>query len=96
VKLAFSESVEGEILETAVWYEEKSSGLGTSFRSAVLVAIEKILENPRSYQKRYGEIRRAGIARFPYGIYYAILLDTVHVLGVLHDARHSETLQRRR
>ena len=96
MKLAFRESVEGEILEAAVWYEGKSEGLGTSFRSAVLIAIEKILENPRSYRKRYGEIRRAGIARFPYGVYYAILLDTVHVLGVLHDARNPATWQRRR
>lgn len=95
MKLAFRESVEGEILEAAVWYEEKSAGLGTSSRSAVLSAIEKILDNPRSYQKRHGEIRRAEIDRFPYGVYYAILLDTVHVLGVLHDARHPHTWQRR-
>ena len=32
-------------------------------------------------------IRRTLLPRFPYGVFYAVRLDLVHVLAVIHNAR---------
>lgn len=34
--------------------------------------------------------------RFPYCVYYAIIERAIHVLAVVHDARHPSVWKRRR
>lgn len=88
MKTLFRDAVELEIVEVAVWYDNKVEGLGTSFRAAVKAAIEQIRSRPSLFQEVHEDIRRAGVRRFPYGVYYVVSNDTIHVLGVVHDARH--------
>ena len=96
MKTLFRDDFEIEILEVALWYDNKVAGLGTSFRAAVKAAIEEIRSRPFSFQEVHEDIRRAGIGRFPYGAYYFVSNDTIYVLGVVHDARHPGTWQERR
>lgn len=78
------------------WYDERSPGLGRLFIEEVEKALDRVEDNPYSYQTVHDTIRRAPVRRFPYGIYYAIIADTIHVLAVVHDARHPLVWKRRR
>ena len=96
MRVVFRDDVELELIEVALWYDERVEGLGTSFRSAVKAAIEQIRSSPFSFQEVHEDIRRVGVRPFPYGVYYLVHNDTIHVLGVVHDARHPRTWRDRR
>ncbi|MFL6936301.1 MAG: hypothetical protein ACJ8EJ_16800 [Xanthobacteraceae bacterium] len=44
-------------------------------------------ENPLQYQVVHGELRRAGLHRFPYAVIYTVMDREVIVLGVVHGHR---------
>lgn len=88
--------VEPEIRESFRWYEERQAGLGRSFLESIEAALRRIDDNPRLYQEIHLDIRRAPLDRFPFGVYYALIQGDLHVLAVLHDARHPSTWKRRR
>jgi plasmid stabilization system protein ParE len=74
---------EREAEETQLWYEGRRLGLGTEFRLALEDTIERIADQPLRYPRVHGEIRRALLRRFPYGVYYREGSDSVVVLGVI-------------
>ena len=96
MKLVFRPYVEREIDESASWYEERQTGLRERFLEAVEEVLFKIQMNPRLYPAIHLDIRRAPLRRFPYGVYYALLDDEIHVLAVVHDARHPSVWRGRR
>jgi toxin ParE1/3/4 len=96
MKLVFRPYVEREIDEAANWYEERQTGLRDRFLGAVEEALSKVEKNPRPYPTVHLDIRRASLGRFPYGVYYALLEDEIHVLAVVHDARHPSVWRWRR
>jgi hypothetical protein len=50
---------------------------------------DRLLEQaPLLYAEVISSVRRALLPRFPYGLFYAVRGDLVHVLAVLHDARN--------
>ena len=82
--------------EHADWYDGKVDGLGRRFRGAVKATIEELLQRPMSFPEADKDIRRAAVQKpFPYGVYFFLIDDTIHVLGVLHDARDPRTWQKR-
>lgn len=85
-----------ELGEVVDWYNERSPGLGERFFEEVEKALARIDETPYLYRTVHLDIRRAPVERFPYGVYYAVIDDTVHVLAVVHDARHPSVWKRRR
>ncbi len=57
----------------------------------------RLSEEPLLYSVRFSDVRRANLRRFPYGVFYFIVRETVVVLGLLHGARDTEEeLKRRR
>ncbi len=61
---------EADISEAFRWYEDRSQGLGFEFRRAVHVCVLSLRRNPLAFPAVYGQIRRALLRRFPYGIFY--------------------------
>ena len=57
--------------------------------------MERVRNNPMSSPKVHGEIRRALLRRFPYGVFYVIRESEVGVLGVFHGHRDPKTWQSR-
>jgi len=53
----------------------------------VLRTIRPIAENPRTYPRVHGEVRRAVARRFPFGVFYVMESDAVVVIAVLHASR---------
>ncbi len=96
MKLVVRPLAERDLDEAGTWYEEHRPGLKRNFLGAVEEIFLRIEENPRLYQVIHLDIRRAPLNRFPYGVYYALIWDEIHVLAVVHDARHPSVWRRRR
>lgn len=77
------------------WYEDQKEGLGDDFLDCVDEKINQIQQMPELYAIVHKEIRRVAIRRFPYLIYYRIVVDRVIVLAVLHGRTNPKTWQSR-
>ena len=59
-----------DLLETRAWYDNIRPELGERFALAVGATIEEIAEHPLQFPAVYRDRRRAGVRRFPYGIFF--------------------------
>ena len=57
---------EEDAVKAAIWYNEKSDGLGNEFLLALDAKINEIQRNPNHFQVVYKNIRRALTSGFPY------------------------------
>ena len=87
-RLKFSSRTLREIGEAQEWYETQSPGLGKEFVAATELQTRRLEQAPQLYAEVITGVRRAFLPRFPYGLFYAVHGDIVHVLAVLHDARN--------
>ncbi len=94
--VVFRPQADAEALEARRWYEQRRPALGEDFAAAVSEAIARIVENPLAFPRVRGEIRRAILRRFPYGVYFRISPDEIVVLAVMHGRRHPRRWQSRR
>lgn|SRR6266566_10154791 len=77
-----------EIGEAHDWYDAQSPGLGEEFVAATELQLRRLEQAPTSYAEVIPGVHRALLPRFPYGLFYAIRHDLVHVLAIIHNARH--------
>jgi toxin ParE1/3/4 len=96
MKLVFRRYVERELDRDATWYEERRPGLREDLLEEVGATLSRIQGNPRLYPIVHLDIHRAPVRRFPFGVFYALVGDEIHVLAVVHDARHPSVWRRRR
>ena len=87
-RLKFSSRALGEIGKAQEWYELQSSGLGEEFIAAMELQLKRLEQAPLLYAEVILGVRRALLPRFPYGLFYAVRSNLIHVLAVLHDARN--------
>lgn len=87
-RLKFSARALREIGETQEWYESQSPGLGEEFIAAMELQLKRLEQAPLLYAEVIPSVRRALLPRFPYGLFYTVRGDLVHVLAALHDARN--------
>lgn len=78
-KPAANVEVEGAFHE----YERERPGLGIDFLDELLRIEGHLSLNPALYQRVEGDVRRAVLRRFPYGLFYVIDGPTVSVLACL-------------
>ena len=87
-RLRFSSRALREIGDAQEWYELQSTGLGDEFIAAMELQLKRLEQAPMLYAEVIPNVRRALLPRFPYGLFYVVRGDLVHVLAVLHDARN--------
>lgn len=87
-RLKFSARALHEIGEAQEWYESQSPGLGEEFIAAMELQLKRLEQAPLLYAEVIPRVRRALLPRFPYGLFYAVRGDLVHILAALHDARN--------
>jgi plasmid stabilization system protein ParE len=85
--MSFLPEAERDIEDVCSWYERRSEGLGRAFLQSVQNVLDTIELYPRMYPVARDEVRRAEVARFPYGIVYIIEGDDILVIGVFHNSR---------
>lgn len=86
--LKFSARALREIGEAREWYESQSPGLGEEFISAMELQLKRLEQAPLLYSEVIPGVRRALLPRFPFGLFYVVRGNLVHILAVLHDARN--------
>ena len=86
-RLVVRAAAEADVLEVALWYEQRSPGLGTEFLRAVDVTLAEIARMPARYPLVHGDARRAHLRRFPYGVYFVATPDLVSVVACMHARR---------
>lgn len=87
-RLKFSGRTVREIGEAFSWYEEQSSGLGAEFELVLELQLKRLEQAPLLYTEIIPGVRRTLLPRFPYGVFYTVKNDLVHILAVIHHARH--------
>ena len=76
-----------EYADAALYYEERTPGLGADFTREVETAIQCILEAPDRWRSLEEDVRRFLVRRFPYGVLYTIEDDHVLILALMHLSR---------
>lgn len=93
--LVVRDAAEADVLDAALWYEQRSPGLGREFLAAVDATLGEIVAMPERYPVVRGEARRALLRRFPYGIYFVASPGLVSVIACLHARRDPRRWQGR-
>jgi plasmid stabilization system protein ParE len=93
--VVFHPEAERELNEAIDWYEERAKGLGLDFADQIQDAVRRALAFPLAWQVLDGEIRRALVYRFPYGVLYAPEPWGIHVVAVMHLRREPAYWQNR-
>jgi len=88
--VVFRPQAAAETRDALQWYEEQKPGLGARFAAAVEQTVQRIAANPAAFPSVHGEIRRAVVQQFPYGIYFNVHDGEIVVLAILHGRRHPE------
>lgn len=77
--------------ETAArWYQRQSPDVAARFRKAVQDCIKRIAAAPRLWPRTEEGMRRAPVARFPYGVFYVESDGKVHIAAIMHHRRHPD------
>ncbi|HBA65257.1 MAG TPA: addiction module toxin RelE [Methylococcaceae bacterium] len=87
-RLKFSARALRETGEAQEWYESQSPGLGEEFIAAMELQLKRLEQAPLLFAEVIPGVRRALLPRFPFGLFYVVRGNLVHILAVLHDARN--------
>ena len=86
--MRFSGGAVREIGEAFDWYEAQCEGLGSEFEMAFELQLKRLEQVPLLYPEVVPGVRRTLLPRFPYGVFYAVKNELIHVLAVIHHARN--------
>ena len=95
-ELVVRPEAELDTYEAALWYEGEKPGLGLSFLQAVRGLFARMKEAPLQFPVVAADVRRALLARFPFGVFFVVDGGRATVLAVMHLHRHPDTWRERR
>ena len=78
--IKFLDEAQLELDEAIDFYNNESDGLGSVFLQEVLSAIERIANYPDAWHPLSTNTRRCQTRRFPYGLIYTKLEDSILVI----------------
>ena len=84
-----------DLLEARAWYDNVRPELGERFALAVEATVEAIAEHPLQFPVVYRSRRRAGVRRFPYGLFFEVQDNRIAVMGCSHSRRNPRRWQTR-
>jgi len=90
MNVLFHPDAELEFNEAIDYYEAIENGLGYDFSLEIVSAIGRVIDFPKAWLVIEGEIRRALVKRFPYGILYAEDQGLIYIIAVMHLHRDPE------
>ncbi len=88
-------AAEAELVDAHDWYRAQAPGAARSFLAEFEALKQRLADNPAQFQTVDGEVRRAGFRRFPYGLFFVINADEVHVFACFHASRDPRRWQER-
>ncbi|HAQ21313.1 MAG TPA: hypothetical protein DCR40_19090 [Prolixibacteraceae bacterium] len=94
-KLIINPFAESDLKIAAEWYALQKEGLDQEFIEEIENSIRRIQQNPQQFAFVRKKIRMSIVKRFPYGIYYFIADEIIHVLALFHFSRNPIVLRKR-
>jgi plasmid stabilization system protein ParE len=79
--------------DAQAWYEAVRSDLGEQFAWAIDTTVEAIRQNPRRFPVVHRDRRRAGVRRFPYGLFCDVQEHRIVVTACFHARRNPRSWQ---
>ena len=95
MKYVYRPAAAADIDRAYARYERERKGLGEDLLSEVNATARLVLEMPEAYPVIVRQTRRALVHRFPYGLFYRILGDTVVFVACFHTSRNPALWRRR-
>jgi plasmid stabilization system protein ParE len=95
VTVVLRPAAQAEFDEAFDWYEQQRAGLGPQFAASVQDTLDRLAVMPQVHSPVFKDLRRAGVRRFPYAIYYRIEATQVVVIAVFHMKRDPKIWQGR-
>jgi len=92
----FRAAAAADVERAYAWYEQQRAGLGEEFLVAVGQTVNDVLDAPERRPVVHRYTRRALVPRFPYGLYYRVVNDTVVFVACFHTRRDPAGWKRRR
>jgi toxin ParE1/3/4 len=86
---------QAELMEARAHYEAIRPELAVRFASSVMQAVETLTENPFRFAVVDKTRRRAGIRRFPYGLFFLVEENRIVVIACFHGKRDPKHWQAR-
>ena len=83
-RVEYKAAAEADIVDIFRDYQRQRDGLGGDFLDELGRVEGHLQTNPSLYQRVDGDIRRAVLRRFPYGLFYVVDDERVNVLACLH------------
>jgi len=84
-----------DLLDARAWYDSIRLQLGERFALAVEGTVEAIAEHPLQFPAVHRGRRRAGVRRFPYGIFFEVQEHRIVVIACFHGRRDPRRWQLR-
>jgi len=84
MKINFLEIAQIELDDAIEYYNYEIPGLGDSFLTEVLNALDRIGEFPEAWHRISKRTRRCQTRRFPYGIIYQIREQEILIVAIAH------------
>jgi plasmid stabilization system protein ParE len=83
------------MLDAAAWYATRSPALVERFIAEADAAVARISDNAMQFPVVLRDVRRARLGRFPYGLFFRVDGDTVHVIACFHASRNPRSWHQR-
>ena len=87
---------DGDVIEAAGWYDDRSPGLGNAFVANVRIATDSAISDPERFGFTQFGVRFVRVRRFPFVVLFDVTESEILLLGVLHTARSLEKWRRER
>ena|SRR5258708_27419141 len=95
MRIEILDQAEEDLIEGFHFYEGQQAGLGSYFLANLYADIESLRLYGGVHQKAYKHYQRLLSRRFPFGVFYTVLENTVFIRAVL-DCRRDPAWQRER
>jgi len=86
---------EAELQHARTWYDSIRPELGDRFARAVEETVDAIAKQPLQFPVVHRGRRRAGVRRFPYGIFFDFQEHQILVIACFHAKRNPKRWQSR-
>jgi plasmid stabilization system protein ParE len=87
MKLEFSELAQTELEDARIYYNLQQDELGERFKEHIKQSVDSIVEFPTLYPKVTDELHKVVVHKFPYSIFYVLLVERIIIVSIAHQHR---------
>ncbi|HEX4964267.1 MAG TPA: type II toxin-antitoxin system RelE/ParE family toxin [Thermoanaerobaculia bacterium] len=94
-RITFDPGVQSDLRSTTRYLEKQEPGLGKDFMTRILRQFQHISLYPLAAPIVEGRVRKSGMEKFRYHVYYQVDAEEVFVIAVVHQRQHQDTWKKR-